>query len=65
MELISVRCSGCRQLICKQAPDAIRPERFVEIKCAKCNALNYLQGTDKAVGTPARTREAAKPNDDH
>jgi phage FluMu protein Com len=39
-----VRCCGCSRLLLKQTPFAVRAGESIEIKCARCNALNYIVG---------------------
>lgn len=39
-----VRCRTCKRLLCKTTVHPLRPSEIVEIKCAKCDALNYLMG---------------------
>jgi phage FluMu protein Com len=39
-----VRCRTCRVLLCKTAPDSMKSSGVVEIKCRKCDDLNYIMG---------------------
>ena len=43
---IEVRCVGCGRLLQKMEEHALRPGKHVQIKCARCDALNDLVGTD-------------------
>lgn len=43
--LEEVRCQSCTKLLCKRSTNAaLRPGELIEIKCAKCNTVNYLMG---------------------
>lgn len=39
-----VRCQECMRLLCKATAAPVKPSGQIEIKCAHCNALNYLIG---------------------
>jgi len=40
-----VRCRTCKRLLCKTTVSSpLRGAEAIEIKCAKCDALNYLMG---------------------
>jgi hypothetical protein len=40
-----VHCRTCKRLLCKTTGGSpLRSAEAIEIKCAKCNALNYLMG---------------------
>lgn len=41
-ELREVRCRVCGRLLCKATE--LRGEGTIEIKCASCDAMNYLKG---------------------
>jgi phage FluMu protein Com len=43
---VEVRCAGCGRLLQKMEPQALRPGKHIEIKCAHCKAVNDLVGTD-------------------
>ncbi len=39
------RCGGCGRLLMKVEPDALRAHKAIEVKCNKCDYMNYLIGT--------------------
>ena len=41
-----VRCFNCRRLLCRLEPGALRAEHRVEVKCPKCDAMNYGIGAE-------------------
>jgi phage FluMu protein Com len=42
--LKEIRCGHCNRLLCKASPQPVREGQTIEIKCWKCDALNYLKG---------------------
>ena len=42
--LNDVRCQGCNRLLCKATTRPVRDGEVIEIKCWKCDQLNYLMG---------------------
>lgn len=38
------RCGGCRRMLMKIDPDALRATKVIEMKCNKCDFVNYLIG---------------------
>jgi phage FluMu protein Com len=39
-----VRCRSCKRMLCKTTAQPLKPSEMIEIKCVKCDALNYLMG---------------------
>jgi phage FluMu protein Com len=43
--LDEVRCQRCNRLLCKRSsPQPLRNGEVIEIKCWKCDDMNYLVG---------------------
>lgn len=45
---IRVRCAGCGVTLAYATPDPIRRGAECEIKCWKCNGMNYLLSSEGA-----------------
>ena len=43
---IEVRCRGCGRLLHRIEEHALRPGKHIEIKCARCKAVNEFVGSD-------------------
>jgi phage FluMu protein Com len=43
-----VACCECKKTLAYADPDPVRGGKEIEIKCWKCNAMNYLIGRDEA-----------------
>jgi phage FluMu protein Com len=39
------RCGGCGRMLMKIDPDAVKAGKAIELKCNKCDFMNYLIGT--------------------
>lgn len=42
--LADVRCQKCNRLLCKRSKRPLRDGEVIEIKCWKCDDMNYLMG---------------------
>lgn len=46
-QLEDVRCQKCNRLLCKRSANPLQAGEVIEIKCWKCDDLNYLMGGPK------------------
>lgn len=44
VDLEEVRCQKCNRLLCKRTSQPLRDGEVIEIKCWKCDDMNYLMG---------------------
>lgn len=44
-----VHCRKCRRMLFRSTARALRASEMIETKCPKCNAMNYLVGSDENV----------------
>lgn len=42
--MLPYRCGGCGRLLMRLDEDAIKPSKAVEVKCNKCDFMNYVIG---------------------
>lgn len=46
-DLRDVRCQKCNRLLCKRSSQPLKDGAVIEIKCWKCDDMNYLMGGPK------------------
>jgi phage FluMu protein Com len=43
-QLEAMRCNGCGRMLLRIDAEALKPGKVVEVKCGKCDFMNYRIG---------------------